>query len=113
MRKLFNNGKKCVRMWRELVHCARQKHDFSDHEIKASQSLCHRFFFSKWIDLHGEDGVGNYIHMLGSGHFEYYFKNGVTYIVTANRVGRLSTPKSRKFTLTGHREAGTRATTYC
>ena len=65
--------KECVKMWRELVHRARQKHDFSDHEIEAFQSLCDSFYL-KWIDLQGEDGVGNYIHMLGAGHFEYYFK---------------------------------------
>ncbi len=29
-------------------------------------------FFKGWIELHGPDGVTNYIHMLGAGHFKYF-----------------------------------------
>ena len=49
--------KECLKMWWEVVHCVRQKRDFLDHDIEAFQALCDQFF-SKWIELHGEDGVG-------------------------------------------------------
>ena len=36
------------------------------------------FFFAEWVELHGEEGITNYCHMLGSGHimeFFLYFRN--------------------------------------
>ena len=32
------------------------------------------FFFQLWVQLHGRDGVTNYVHMIGSGHMLEYMK---------------------------------------
>jgi len=38
-------------------------------------------FFEQWIDLFGEEGITNYIHVLGSGHMLYFLeKNNCLYI---------------------------------
>jgi len=31
-------------------------------------------FFEQWIDLFGEEGIKNYIHVLGSGHMLYFLE---------------------------------------
>ena len=33
-----------------------------------------QLFFYKWFQLNGEAGVGNYVHIIGAGHIEYYLK---------------------------------------
>ena len=63
----------CVELWREVVETVRQKEDFTDEQIDVFQHLCDTFF-QKWINLHGRDGVGNYVHMIGAGHFAYYLR---------------------------------------
>jgi hypothetical protein len=38
-------------------------------------------FYEAWIDLFGEEGITNYIHLLGSGHMLYFLKKyGCLYI---------------------------------
>ena len=63
----------CIELWRELVEIVRQKEDFTDAQIDSFQHLCD-IFFAKWVALHKESGVGNYVHMIGAGHFSYYLR---------------------------------------
>ena len=63
----------CIELWRDLVETARQKEDFSDEQIENFQALCDNFFI-KWVALHKESGVGNYVHMIGAGHLSYYLR---------------------------------------
>eukprot|EP00978_Attheya_sp_CCMP212_P002202 scaffold4490_cov46-Attheya_sp.AAC.7 len=52
----------------------RQHADFTDDDIAEFQ---HDFdmFFQDWVELHGKNGLTNYIHLLSSGHIsEYLFK---------------------------------------
>ena len=40
-------------------------------EIEKCQDLID-LFFQDWMDLHGRDGMTNYIHLLGAGHISKY-----------------------------------------
>jgi hypothetical protein len=62
-----------ISVYRELMELARQKHDFSDEDIDAFSLLCNEFFL-KWVTLKKRDGMTNYIHMIGAGHFTYYLR---------------------------------------
>ncbi len=62
-----------IPLWRELIELARQKEDFSDEDIQAFSDLCDRFFL-KWVAFKKRDGMTNYIHMIGAGHFTYYLR---------------------------------------
>jgi hypothetical protein len=63
----------CISVYREMMQVARKHDDFSDEEIDQFQNLADDFFLG-WITLHQGDGVTNYVHMLGSGHFRYYLQ---------------------------------------
>ena len=62
-----------IKLWRNLIETVRIKEDFSDKHIDNFQVQCDHFF-AKWVNLHIEAGVGNYIHMIGTGHLLYYLK---------------------------------------
>jgi hypothetical protein len=47
--------------------------ELTDEEINQFQDLVDDFF-ATWIDVFGEEGVTNYIHMLASGHIAYFLK---------------------------------------
>jgi len=47
--------------------------ELMDEEIDPFQYLVDEFF-GIWIDVFVEEGVTNYIHMLGSGHISYFCK---------------------------------------
>jgi hypothetical protein len=59
--------------WRNLIHVARQKEDFTDEQIDELDKLCDDFF-EAWLLLHGRNGLTNYIHLIGSGHLCYYVR---------------------------------------
>ena len=61
----------CVSTWVSLITLAQQKNDLTDSEIEELQDFCDDFFL-QWLDLHGRDGITNYIHLIGSGHLIYY-----------------------------------------
>ena len=63
--------KKCLAYYKEMIKMLRQKEDFLDEQIEEFQVLADNFF-SIWVNLHGSEGVTNYIHMIGSGHISYY-----------------------------------------
>jgi hypothetical protein len=63
--------KKSVNDFRNCMHLLRQREDFTNEEVKEFQCVANEFFFS-WIKLRGREGLTNYIHMLGAGHFSYY-----------------------------------------
>ena len=46
--------------------CGRHE-DLNDNEILDYQREAN-YFFKEWVELHGEPGMTNYIHMVGSGH---------------------------------------------
>jgi hypothetical protein len=50
---------------------ARRKEDFAPQDVLDFQ-LRVDLFFQTWVELHGRDGITNYIHMLASGHFAEY-----------------------------------------
>ena len=51
----------------------RVQHNFSDEAIDELQLILDDFFMF-WIDLVGRDGITNYLHMLGAGHFRFFFR---------------------------------------
>jgi hypothetical protein len=54
-----------------LLH---KKEDFTNEQVASFQKQAN-IFFQSWVKLHGIEGVTNYIHMMGSGHFtEYLYK---------------------------------------
>lgn len=58
----------------KLVRNMAGKHeDFTDDDIEEFQDLADSFFLA-WINLVGRDGLTNYFHELGSGHFAYYLR---------------------------------------
>ena len=65
--------KQCIAKYRQLIIKLRNKEDFSDALIESFQLTADEFFAS-WMELHGRDGVTNYIHMIGSGHLHYFLE---------------------------------------
>ena len=65
------NWKSSVAIYKDLIELAGQREDFTDEEIELFQDKADDFFMY-WKDLHNEDGITNYIHMLGSGHFKHF-----------------------------------------
>ena len=49
------------------------QHNFPDEAIDELQLVLDDFFVF-WIDLVGQDGITNYLHMLGAGHFRFFFR---------------------------------------
>ncbi len=45
----------------------------NDDDIEEFQSLIDDFY-EKWIEIFGDEGITNYIHMLSSGHVMYFMK---------------------------------------
>lgn len=45
--------------------------DYKKEELKSFVEHADDFF-QLWVELYGHQGVTNYIHMIGSGHFEEY-----------------------------------------
>jgi hypothetical protein len=63
-----------VRHYRYAMIQLRQKTDLSDSEIYNFQKNAD-IFFQAWVNLYGREGLTNYIHMMGAGHFaEYLFQ---------------------------------------
>lgn len=63
-----------VENYRSAMDLLRQKEDFTNDGIAMFQKHAD-LFFQNWVKLHGNAGVTNYIHMMGSGHFaEYLYK---------------------------------------
>jgi len=50
-----------------------QKDELSDDHINTFQTHAD-IFFHQWLDLPGYDGIMNYVHMLGTGHVQYFLK---------------------------------------
>ena len=48
--------------------------DLSTDQLSEFQLNCD-LFFVKWVELHGVEGITNYIHMLGSGHVSEYMQH--------------------------------------
>ena len=65
--------KEALTVYNEVIEIARKKEDFTVDDINLFQQKADLFFI-KWVELHKADGVTNYIHMLGSGHFKYYLE---------------------------------------
>lgn len=65
------------------LHC-----ELMDDEINQFQDLVDDFF-ATWLDVFGEEGITNYVHMLGSGHISASLKNMNACISIPNKVGRL------------------------
>jgi hypothetical protein len=57
--------------YQEAVAGLRSRKDFTDADITLWQQGVD-IFYTIWVDLHGMDGLTNYIHMLGAGHVVYY-----------------------------------------
>ena len=52
---------------------ARKGSDYTDQELTLfGHHLDH--FFQLWVELHGRQGVRNYLHMIGSGHMLEYMR---------------------------------------
>ena len=60
-------------LWSTVIEKARQREDFSDDDINDFTKKSDAFF-AEWVDMHGRDGMSNYFHQIGSGHFTYYLR---------------------------------------
>jgi hypothetical protein len=47
--------------------------ELTEEEIDMFQDLVDDFF-EKWLQIFGHEGVSNYIHLLSSGHINYFMK---------------------------------------
>lgn len=66
--------KECLLHYQRAMRRLRCKKDFEATDILAYQSEADQFF-ALWVEMHGDAGVTNYIHMMGAGHFaEYLFE---------------------------------------
>jgi len=61
-------------------------------------------FFEIWVELFGEEGLSNYIHLLAAGHISW--KNIIAFTCIVNRGGRHSTTPSRHTSITTLNEVG-------
>jgi hypothetical protein len=68
--------KRCdaVSKYRRVVLKMRQKEDFTDVDIGEFEEYCTLFYDAWLLVAKGRDGITNYIHMVGAGHFTYYLK---------------------------------------
>ena len=65
--------KSALVQYEEAVAGLRSRKDFTDEDITLWQQGVD-LFYTIWVDLHGMDGLTNYIHMLGAGHVGYYLR---------------------------------------
>ncbi len=71
--------KQSIEFYKTTIEIARKKEKFSSDDIECFQNAADDFF-KLWIKLHDIDGITNYIHMIGAGHFKYYLqKHGNLY----------------------------------
>jgi hypothetical protein len=62
-----------ISWYREAMKLLLLHRELTEDEGERFQDLIDDFY-SSWIDLFGEEGITNYIHMLGSGHMLYFIK---------------------------------------
>jgi hypothetical protein len=62
-----------VTKYREAMKILTRHSEPNDDDIEEFQSLIDDFY-EKWIEIFGDEGITNYIHMLGSGHVMYFMK---------------------------------------
>jgi len=62
-----------VGSYREAMKLLTAHRHLNDKEKNQFQDLIDDFF-EQWIDLFGEEGITNYIHVLGSGHMMYFLE---------------------------------------
>ncbi len=62
-----------VTKYREAMKILMRHSEPNDDDIEEFQSLIDDFY-EKWIEIFGDEGITNYIHMLGSGHVMYFMK---------------------------------------
>ena len=62
---------RCIGHYRSALKKVNVRHDMKQREIFSFQRQVD-YFFRDWLTLHGEEGVTNYAHMLGSGHLMEY-----------------------------------------
>jgi hypothetical protein len=63
-----------ISKYRQVVQKMRQKDDFLDEDILMFDELCTDFYDAWLLIAKGRDGITNYIHMVGAGHFTYYLQ---------------------------------------
>jgi hypothetical protein len=54
-----------------FIRCARKREDLTDEEIEECQGYGDKFYQQR-IDLFDYNGITNYIHMIGAGHFKHF-----------------------------------------
>ena len=64
----------CLKHYNETMKILRKKDgDYTEEEIINFEEHADQFF-QTWVDMHGMQGVTNYIHMIGVGHFTEYMR---------------------------------------
>ena len=63
--------KESVGHYRKSMQLVNKKTNLSDQEINDYQREADAFFW-RWVELHGERGITNYCHLIGSGHIMEY-----------------------------------------
>jgi len=59
--------------YKEAMGLLTQHRELTEEETDHFQDLIDDFF-EAWVDIFGDEGITNYIHMLGSGHILYFMK---------------------------------------
>ncbi len=71
---------RAVESYRKAMKLLTSHHMLSEEDIALFQEHADDFF-EDWIEVFGVEGVTNYIHLLGSGHMEYFLeKYGCLYL---------------------------------
>jgi hypothetical protein len=68
-----NVWKDMLQKYRHAMEILRKQSDYTDDDINLFQDLIDDFF-EQYIEVTGVEGITNYLHMLGSGHFKYYMQ---------------------------------------
>jgi hypothetical protein len=72
-REIKANLIKALSYYQEAIELLKVHRELSDDEMEYFQDLVDDFF-SMWVDIFGDEGITNYVHMLGSGHILYFMK---------------------------------------
>jgi hypothetical protein len=60
-------------LWNEVMETVRKWDYFEMAEIEEFQEQADAWYL-KWYNLHGRDGISNYIHMISIGHIAFYLR---------------------------------------
>jgi hypothetical protein len=60
-------------LWNDVMETARKRDYFEPEDVEEFQEAADAWYLV-WHNLHGRDGITNYIHMISSGHLAFYLR---------------------------------------